>query len=268
MNEEEFKKCMSYFTTGITIVTTAITNSTNNINNTAINNNSTIIVDKNRNDNTDYINNNISDPDNIIITEPVDNKIFPLLKAGAEEKESLFGITVNSFNSVSLNPPMILYSLEKNTARFNIFYQAKKFFINILGQEQKIISSTFSYNNFEAWQKYFLSTAKPAGRIENAICSLYCETKYRYEGGDHIIIVADVKESYLNNKSYNKRDSDNNSNSEPETSSKNISNITEDGENISSASNYRKPDIIVPAPDSLAPLVYYQGRYHKIGEKL
>ena len=136
MNAQQFKKCMSCFPTGVTIVT-------------------------------------------------------------AKYEEKLFGITINSFNSVSLKPPMILYSLEKITARFGIFFSVENFIVNILSEEQKAISNVFAYNTHKKWEEHFL----PNGRIKNSMCSLHCETKHRYDGGDHKIIVAEVVEHYLSDNS-------------------------------------------------------------------
>ena len=110
-------------------------------------------------------------------------------------KNELFGITVNSFNSVSLNPQMILYSLDRKTERFNVFSSSDEFLVNILSCKQKSLSEDFASNDFKRWRNHFLED----GRVKNAICSIYCMTKHRYDGGDHQIIVANVKDYFLNN---------------------------------------------------------------------
>jgi flavin reductase (DIM6/NTAB) family NADH-FMN oxidoreductase RutF len=61
------------------------------------------------------------------------------------EKLNFTGITINSFNSVSLNPQLILYSLAKNGSNFDKLLNSKNFFINILSENQKDISNLFAF---------------------------------------------------------------------------------------------------------------------------
>ena len=114
-------------------------------------------------------------------------------------KEQSFGITINSFCSVSLDPPMILYCIDKNANRFTQLYNTEKFFINILSSDQKDISIAFSKNDKKKWSTALDNDLK----IDGSCCVLECETKHRYEGGDHKIIVAKVKSCLLKNESLN-----------------------------------------------------------------
>src|SRR5687768_15880901 len=56
----------------------------------------------------------------------------------------LYGITVSAFCSVSLEPPLVLICIEKNTASHHAFQQSRVFVVNILGENQQQLSSHFA----------------------------------------------------------------------------------------------------------------------------
>lgn len=103
------------------------------------------------------------------------------------------GVTANSFNSVSLNPPLVLWSLAKNARSLQAFTTGEHWNVHILSQEQEALSNRFA----RAGEDKFGQQALDAG-VTNAPllpdCSarFQCKTMFQYEGGDHIIFVGEV----------------------------------------------------------------------------
>ena len=64
-----------------------------------------------------------------------------------KHKNVIFGKTVNSFNSLSLSPPMVLFSLGIHSSSINKFIKSKYLTINVLSRNQKNISNNFSEKN-------------------------------------------------------------------------------------------------------------------------
>jgi flavin reductase (DIM6/NTAB) family NADH-FMN oxidoreductase RutF len=103
------------------------------------------------------------------------------------------GITANSFNSVSLDPPLVLWSLAKDSGSFNVFESASHFAINILASDQIELSNHFSrYQedkfaavNWEAGIGDCLLLPGCAGRFQ-------CESYERIDAGDHWIFLGKV----------------------------------------------------------------------------
>ena len=104
------------------------------------------------------------------------------------------GATVSSFNSVSLDPPLVLFSMARTAKSFASWEAAESFAVNILSEKQREISSQFSRSSGDKWQGVSRSLADESGLplIDGAIGTLQCRTWARYDGGDHLIIVGEV----------------------------------------------------------------------------
>lgn len=103
------------------------------------------------------------------------------------------GLTANSFNSVSLDPPMVLWSLARRSLNLRIFLDAGHFAVNVLAADQRDLSDRF---------------AKPAGDrfagvdweagtagvpvFPGTVASFECATDSRIDGGDHVIFLGRV----------------------------------------------------------------------------
>lgn len=103
------------------------------------------------------------------------------------------GMTINSFASVSLDPPLVLWSIGKSSAYLNAFITSQRFAIHVLKSDQEAISNAFAArddNKFELvdW------LAGPHGiPLLHECCSRFvCGVEQRHEGGDHIILVGRV----------------------------------------------------------------------------
>jgi len=103
------------------------------------------------------------------------------------------GLTANSFNSVSLEPPMVLWSLGKTALSLKAFADAKYFAVHILSIDQDALSSRFAKSGGDK----FVGLAVGRGHGEAPLldgCSarFQCRTAFQYDGGDHVIFVGEV----------------------------------------------------------------------------
>ena len=106
----------------------------------------------------------------------------------------LVGLTANSFNSVSLDPPLILWSLGLKARSLEQFKQCNHYVVNILSAEQTDLAMNFSRsdaNRFEGVD-YDLG-AGGAPIIKGCLAHFECLNRSRYEEGDHIIFVGQVE---------------------------------------------------------------------------
>ena len=104
------------------------------------------------------------------------------------------GATASSFNSVSLDPPLILFSLG-NHMRSLCAYEASKYFaVNVLCLEQEDISKQFASQEVQdKWEgvRHSVSNLR-CPLIEDSMATFECESWKKYDGGDHIIFVGRV----------------------------------------------------------------------------
>ena len=105
-----------------------------------------------------------------------------------------YGLTINSFSSVSLDPPLILFSIERNASSFEAFCAADYFNITILSEKQDHLSRQFARSDHGKWEDvaYHLSRQFNNPVIEGGLAWLECKKEHMYEGGDHMIFVGRV----------------------------------------------------------------------------
>ena len=103
------------------------------------------------------------------------------------------GMTVSSFNSVSLNPPLILWSIANNAQSYDTFMNAEFFAVNVLTMEQQELSSRFATRGIDKFDGLDCREGLHGAPIlpDYAAC-FDCGTEHRYDGGDHKIIVGRV----------------------------------------------------------------------------
>ncbi len=111
-----------------------------------------------------------------------------------------FGVTANSFSSLSLDPPLLLWSLQKNSDTWDAFEATTRFAVNILSADQQDMSNRYAKKGDHnlAADEYILGDSGCA-ILKNCIASFECESTERYEGGDHIILVGKIVELNCNN---------------------------------------------------------------------
>lgn len=103
------------------------------------------------------------------------------------------GMTMSSFNSVSLDPPLVLFSVARSAYSLPAMRAAKGFAINILGQDQQDLSNRFARALEDKWHQveHHLSL-HDAPLLAGAIAHFECEPYARHDGGDHEIFLARV----------------------------------------------------------------------------
>ncbi|MCL6599478.1 MAG: flavin reductase family protein [Alicyclobacillus macrosporangiidus] len=104
------------------------------------------------------------------------------------------GMTVNSFTSLSLNPPLVLVTIAKNASLFDDFVGAEGFVVNILSAAQEWVSRQFAAKGVDRFAGVDFSkgiTGLPV--LAEVLGYFECETVQRYEGGDHVILVGEVQ---------------------------------------------------------------------------
>ncbi len=112
---------------------------------------------------------------------------------GIDQNGKPVGITISSFNTVSLNPPLVLWSIGSQSDLCNSFRIGQKQLIHVLDVNQKDLALVFAKqlnkNNIQMEHQI-----EPSGLMRLANCLAYfeCETIAVHEGGDHHIIVARV----------------------------------------------------------------------------
>jgi 3-hydroxy-9,10-secoandrosta-1,3,5(10)-triene-9,17-dione monooxygenase reductase component len=103
------------------------------------------------------------------------------------------GLTANSFSSVSLDPPMVLWSLSRRSLSLPTFMQTSYFAVHVLASNQDELSNRFATRGADKFSG--LKIARGHGDIPLlADCSarFQCRSAYKYEGGDHVIFVGEV----------------------------------------------------------------------------
>jgi len=105
------------------------------------------------------------------------------------------GITVSSFASVSLSPPLVLVSIAKVSTLHKVFAQAKTYAVNFLADDQKSVSDRFAgrtggKDRFAGIKHTKGATGSPI--IAGARAVIECKAWQAYEGGDHSILVGEV----------------------------------------------------------------------------
>lgn len=111
----------------------------------------------------------------------------------------LYGITVSAFCSVSLEPPLILICIEKNTGSHHAFEQSRAFVVNILRENQQHISDRFASPLDDKFGGIsYRSGIEDLPVLEDALANLECRLRYSHEGGDHTIFVGEVEKATVN----------------------------------------------------------------------
>ncbi|GAB3629292.1 nitrilotriacetate monooxygenase [Pandoraea terrae] len=106
---------------------------------------------------------------------------------------SFVGLTANSFNSVSLDPPMVLWSLAKKAHSRTAFEAADHWAVHVLAADQEALSNRFAKSGEDKFAGLELdATAQGVPLLRGCVARFHCKTSFQYEGGDHIIFVGEV----------------------------------------------------------------------------
>lgn len=112
---------------------------------------------------------------------------------GIDETGERLGMTVSSFNSVSMSPPLVLFSVARRAHSFAAWTQISNYAVNILSQEQEAISNRFARPLADKWSELVvLDGLAGVPLLPNSLITFECEAYAHYEGGDHDIFVGKV----------------------------------------------------------------------------
>lgn len=104
------------------------------------------------------------------------------------------GITVNSFTSVSLDPPLVLWCMDKRSGRHDVFAAAPAFTVNILGTEHKAVSARLARPGEHALTDLpLLTTELGPPALADALAVFECITERMVDAGDHTILIGHVQ---------------------------------------------------------------------------
>jgi len=104
------------------------------------------------------------------------------------------GLTANSFNSVSLAPPLVLWSLARSAGSMPAFERGSHYAINILAADQRLLAERFAGKALDRFEGVlFREGAGGAPILEGSAAVFECFNRSRYEEGDHVIFVGEVE---------------------------------------------------------------------------
>lgn len=104
-----------------------------------------------------------------------------------------FGLTANAFLSLSLNPPLVLISVDKSAQCYSCFDESKVFAVNFLSEDQEEISRRFATKGIEkfaglSWRE----GNNGAALLDGTIGYVECKLIEVHDGGDHTIMVGEI----------------------------------------------------------------------------
>lgn len=110
-----------------------------------------------------------------------------------------YGITCNSFASVSLNPPLVLWSLGVYSSSLTVFQNASHFTVHVLGTSQQALANRFAKSSEDKFTGVdWTPGLGNAPVLAESVANFQCRSVNRYYGGDHVIFLGAV-EAYAYN---------------------------------------------------------------------
>ena len=101
--------------------------------------------------------------------------------------------TVNSFSSVSLDPPLVLWSIQNSSDHLAVYTECQHFGISVLSSEQGALSSQYAQRGgHSALAQHFATGPQGEPKLKDALAHFTCAAYAVHPGGDHQIIVGEV----------------------------------------------------------------------------
>ena len=110
------------------------------------------------------------------------------------------GITANSFSSLSLDPPLVLFCVDAKINSFEAFESCRHFTVNVLREDQMDLSNRFARSSEDKWdgvEHGYGENGCPS--FDGTVAVLECNKHAMYEGGDHLIMVGEVRKMAYEN---------------------------------------------------------------------
>jgi flavin reductase (DIM6/NTAB) family NADH-FMN oxidoreductase RutF len=106
----------------------------------------------------------------------------------------MIGLTANSFNSVSLTPPLVLWSLSRAAASMPVFSAGSHYAINVLAADQKALAERFASKVADRWSGVTFDLGSGGAPLLHGSAAVFeCFNRSRYEEGDHVIFIGEVE---------------------------------------------------------------------------
>lgn len=103
------------------------------------------------------------------------------------------GLTMSSFNSVSLDPPLILFSVDRQARSLPAMLAAEGYAVNILGREQEGLAAGFARSLTDKWVDVAHSVGlAEAPLLHGALAHFECVPYAHHDGGDHVVFIGRV----------------------------------------------------------------------------
>ncbi len=104
------------------------------------------------------------------------------------------GVTISSFNAVSLDPPLILWSLSTHSPKLDVFKQASHYTVNVLAADQRSLSDRFASRAKDRFADLPMQVGLGGVPLIEGCCAWFeCTNETQYPGGDHLIFVGHVE---------------------------------------------------------------------------
>ncbi|MEM7777328.1 MAG: flavin reductase family protein [Pseudomonadota bacterium] len=109
-------------------------------------------------------------------------------------ESQLVGMTISSFNSVSLDPPLILFSITRSSRSLPLWQRASAYAVNVLSENQQNLSNRFSRQSPDKWEGITFSRGfAGAPVLPGTAAALECSTYAQHDAGDHVLFIARVE---------------------------------------------------------------------------
>ena len=106
----------------------------------------------------------------------------------------LIGLTVSSFNTVSLTPPLVLWSLANTASSMPVFAAGAPYAIHVLSAPQQALAERFATRGIDRWAGVeHRPGVSGAPLLAGAAATFECFNRSRYDEGDHVIFVGEVE---------------------------------------------------------------------------
>lgn len=105
------------------------------------------------------------------------------------------GMTVNSFASVSLDPALVLWSVDRASARFDVFSTCPHYAIHVLAEDQRALSERFAAHTPDFDAVDWTEGQHGLPLLSGCLARFICRAEARFDGGDHVILVGRVEEA-------------------------------------------------------------------------
>lgn len=114
-----------------------------------------------------------------------------------EYEHEIYGMTVNAFMSVSLDPKLIAVSIGEQASMYHLIEKAGKFGVSILTENQKHLSMIYA-NQIEAQEEKSYSYLAGIPVIDQSLATIACKVKDVVKAGDHLIYIGEVMDLFVN----------------------------------------------------------------------